>query len=97
MPAALTPLLAHLWQKNRPLMLERLALLERCAASPADLSLRKEAIMVAHKLAGSLGMFGFPKGSELARALEVGLEQDKLTPTRQFALLRSLRAVLFPE
>ena len=94
--AALTHLLAHLWDKNRPLMLDRLSLLDSCAASPTDLPLREQAIAVAHKLAGSLGMFGFPEGSELARTLEIGLERNALTPARVLDLVRSLRTLLFP-
>jgi diguanylate cyclase (GGDEF)-like protein len=38
-----------------------------------DESLRAEAERDAHKLAGSLGMFGLPRGSELARELEQAL------------------------
>ncbi len=67
-------LLATLWEKNLPVLRERLALLEAAiqAASTGEITLeqRKEAGATAHKLAGSLGMFGYPKGTEEARALE---------------------------
>jgi len=36
---------------------------------------------VAHKLAGTLGMFGYPRGTDLARLIEEVLElPDPLTP-----------------
>ncbi len=94
--STLTPLLAHLWQKNLPLMRDRLALLDRAAASPADPGLREEAIGIAHRLAGSLGMFGFPTGTELARALEQGLEAGTLPAAEQLRLTSALRTTLFP-
>jgi HPt (histidine-containing phosphotransfer) domain-containing protein len=85
-------LLAALWQKNQPLMLERLALLDRAAANPTP-ELRAEAIAVAHKLAGTLGMIGFPEGTTLAREIEMSLEGEggDIAP-----LAAKLRAMLFP-
>lgn len=97
MDASFAPLLAHLWQKNRPLMLQRLALLDKAAAAPGDPDLRHEAIAIAHIFTGSLAMFGFPLGTDLARTLEQGLESAKLSPDRQLALTQQLRATLFPE
>lgn len=94
MAASLTPLLAHLWQKNIPLMQDRLLLLDRAAAAPDDPALRQRAIEVAHKLAGSLGMFGFPAGTELARALEQGLEDETLHPAEQLRMTCALRTAL---
>jgi HPt (histidine-containing phosphotransfer) domain-containing protein len=39
-----------------------------------------DAANVAHKLAGTLGMFGYPRGTDLARLIEEVLElQDPLT------------------
>ena len=53
---------------------DRLALLERAAelAAEGHLSpaLREDAAMTAHKLAGSLGMFGYGEGTRIARSLE---------------------------
>lgn len=67
-------LLAGLWEKNLPVLRERLALLEAAvhAAQAGTLTPEQghEAASTAHKLAGSLGMFGYPKGTELARVLE---------------------------
>ena len=68
-------LLASLWTRNLPVIQERLLLLDRAAeiAKSATLTspLRRDAAITAHKLAGSLGMFGYPAGTEIARALEL--------------------------
>jgi len=90
--ARTSALLAALWQKNQPLMLERLALLDRVAANPTP-ELRAEAIAIAHKLAGTLGMFGYPEGTALAREIELSLEgsDGDIAP-----LVAKLRPLLFP-
>ena len=71
-------LLATLWVKNLPVLRERLDQLEEAAKAAAAGRLkaqeRREAASTAHKLAGSLGMFGRPKGTELARLLEERFE-----------------------
>ncbi len=63
-----------LWEQFKPPILERVGNLDRAVAAlqAGKLSdkLRQTATTEAHKLAGSLGMFGFPKGSELAQAIE---------------------------
>ena len=68
-------LLASLWTRNLPIIEERLALLDQAAhlAGSGTLTapLRREAAATAHKLAGSLGMFGYAKGTEIARSLEL--------------------------
>jgi HPt (histidine-containing phosphotransfer) domain-containing protein len=73
-------LVAAIWERNRGLVEERLALLDRAAAmaEAGTLSdeLRKEACGTAHKLAGSLGMYGFDEGTRIARAMEVLLGED---------------------
>jgi HPt (histidine-containing phosphotransfer) domain-containing protein len=91
---------AALWQRNQPLILARLDLLDRAAAAADTCTLtptmRAEAIAIAHNLAGSLGMFGFPEGTHLARELERALEQylDSSAPTALTALTTRLRASL---
>ncbi len=74
-------LLASVWQRNLPIVRARLALLSEVARSASAGSLtesaRKEAADVAHKLAGSLGMFGYLHGTELARELELLLESEE--------------------
>jgi HPt (histidine-containing phosphotransfer) domain-containing protein len=71
-------LIAALWERSVPLISERLQELDRASedAVHGTLSprLRSSAAETAHKLAGSLGMFGYPRGTELARELEHLLE-----------------------
>ncbi len=74
-------MLASVWQRNLPLVRQRLQCL-RDAARQAGTdqmspSTRREAGDVAHKLAGSLGMFGYLHGTEIARALELLLDGEE--------------------
>ena len=92
-------LLSRLWQQNLPIMRERVASLEQAAQealagvlSPAR---RTGASDLAHKLAGSLGMFGYPAGTEISREMENLLESKEEFDPAQFALLaQRLRSVL---
>lgn len=81
-------LLASLWQRNLPLLRQRLANLNAAAfhATAGQLSedARKEAASIAHKLAGSLGMFGYFRGTELARELEILLDAEGPLPSSLF-------------
>jgi HPt (histidine-containing phosphotransfer) domain-containing protein len=88
------------WQRNRPLILERVSHLLG-AASAAQLgqltpALAAAASETAHKLAGSLGMFGFPEGTHLARAFEQSLSEgatpDAPTLLRLSAALNDMLA-----
>jgi HPt (histidine-containing phosphotransfer) domain-containing protein len=93
-------LLATLWVKIRPLLEERLATLDTAAADAsagtlAD-DLRKEAASCAHKLAGSLGMYGYDEGTRVARELEVLLGGAEPDAARLGALTVELRAAVFP-
>lgn len=90
-------MIAALWQRNQPEVLARLALLDRAAAEPLTPELSQQAAATAHKLAGSLGMFGFPEGTRIARALEQHLESTSPDPTRLAILTAELRQTLFPE
>ena len=83
--AKVDDLIAGLWKKNLPSLRERLDLLDRTAAEATSGTLaeasRAEAHSIAHKLAGNLGMFGYPKGSEVASKIEYILKEptpDKL-------------------
>ena len=93
-------MLAALWQKNRPLMRDRLTLLEVAGASLAVGTLtdaqRAEAASTAHKMCGTLGTFGYPRGTELARELEVLFEADTADTNRVLALTQELAALLQP-
>jgi len=89
--------LMAIWERNRPQVIERLALLERAAAAqPLPEQLRLEAIAIAHKLAGSLGMFGFAEGTRLARSIEYHLEAVNPNSAALASLAAELRQSLFP-
>lgn len=88
-------LLTDLWRRNRPVIEERLAVLDRALGSdPLSDGLRAAALDVAHKLSGSLGMFGFERGTEIARELEQLLEAPAPDPDRMAALNKELREML---
>ncbi len=73
-------ILATIWQRNLPLVRQRIRTLSAAAdhlqAGPLTADDRIAASEIAHKLAGSLGMFGFPKGSEISRNLELLLDSE---------------------
>jgi HPt (histidine-containing phosphotransfer) domain-containing protein len=92
-------LIAALWERSLPIICERLDELDAaCEASVLGaLSplLRRSAADTAHKLAGSLGMFGYPRGTDLARELEHHLEGNgSVDPATFRQLVQSLRASL---
>jgi HPt (histidine-containing phosphotransfer) domain-containing protein len=85
-PAATRPgdvarqLITALWDRSLPIIYDRLSSLDiACEAAVLDELtpvLRHTAADTAHKLAGSLGMFGYPRGTELAREIEHLMELD---------------------
>lgn len=79
--AQLHELLSTLWSRSRETILERLDVLRvtlRCLrTNPADAGARKSGGDAAHKLAGILGTFGLPHGTELARRTELVLESTE--------------------
>ena len=90
-PDQIDTVLAQLWQKNLPTIRERLDLLDSVASTAASGALdeptRLEALNIAHKLAGSLGMYGYQQGTEVASQMERILK----SPTPETLLtLRSL-------
>jgi HPt (histidine-containing phosphotransfer) domain-containing protein len=95
--------LAELWRNSRPLILERMTLLQSALASltrnPADAEARTAGREAAHKLSGILGIFGLPEGSRIASEIEGILiipndgGPDVLTPAA-LAGLRSFIAEL---
>jgi hypothetical protein len=89
--AQIDNLLAQLWKKNLPTVRERLDLLDQFASAASTGALaegpRIEALSIAHKLAGSLGMYGYQQGTEVASRMERILK----SPTPETLLtLRSL-------
>jgi HPt (histidine-containing phosphotransfer) domain-containing protein len=74
--------LARMWAKFLPEIDARLKILEEAAAAnPLSQELQAAAHAAAHKLAGSLGMFGLQRGTELARQAELALAEDPITAT----------------
>jgi hypothetical protein len=94
-------LLNALWQRNRPLVEDRLARLDLAAqAATAGLlgeEQREEAAGTAHKLAGSLGMYGFPHGTKLARQIELLLDYPTPVGAELRGHIAELRQTIFPE
>jgi diguanylate cyclase (GGDEF)-like protein len=66
--------LEKLWQQSQRLMAERLGVIHQAmaeiAAGNLPTPLRQDARQAAHKLAGVLGMFDRPRGTEVARQIE---------------------------
>lgn len=94
--------LAAIWKKNLPQTRERLALLQRASEQLSttrtiDADLRAEALSTAHKMSGSLGMFGLHSATEAARAVEHSLDQEGLPqPERLQEQVSALAAILTP-
>jgi HPt (histidine-containing phosphotransfer) domain-containing protein len=100
-PGQIDDLLTGIWQRNIPILLERLNTLDSAAAAAAAGTLSPEAIEqardIAHKLAGILGTFGHHRATDLARHIEELFTHlppalpDNITP-----LTIELRQSLFP-
>lgn len=105
MSAAANPMaamIAALWERNQPLVRERVALLERAGAGVTSgalsMELRVEAHAAAHKLAGALGMYGRAEAGLIASRMETMLEGDAaLDAGELMALAAELRVRLFSE
>src|ERR1700729_3828673 len=102
-PDQIDTLLASLWKKNLPTLRERLDLLDRTAKIAASGKLpedsRNEALSIAHKLSGSLGMFGYQQGTQIAANMERILKSPTpetlaTLPPLPAALRKSLSAAL---
>ena len=95
--AAIRQKLAAIWTQSIPIIQQRLAVLDSAAAAnrngPLPSALLEDAIGEAHKLAGSLGMFGHMKGSAIARDIELLLEAPTTPdPTQLSELTTQLRS-----
>jgi HPt (histidine-containing phosphotransfer) domain-containing protein len=73
-------LLLQLWITSKATVSERIDTIrfaqKRMDQGNLDDPTRKQAADAAHKLAGILGTFGIPAGSELARQIEVAMEAE---------------------
>lgn len=94
--------LAEVWQRYEGAYNERLAILERAnqawQAGKLTGQLLQQAQWAAHKLAGSLGVFGFSQGSHLAQEMEQLLKIElEANRSKQFSqLLIALKKALKP-
>jgi hypothetical protein len=72
--------IAQIWEKSLPLLRQRVSVLENAVAGIAAGHLDKELRMLAgqesHRLAGLLGTFGHPHGTDAARMLEIVFDGD---------------------
>jgi HPt (histidine-containing phosphotransfer) domain-containing protein len=93
--AEINDVLTQLWKKNLPTIRQRLDLLDQFGSAAVSGTLeehnRTEALRIAHNLAGSLGMYGYQQGTEVAARMERILK----SPTPEtLVTLRSLAADL---
>ena len=84
-----TDLIARIWADNRPTMSARLDVLHRAAEElrrrPLPLELCAEAVDAAHKLAGSVGSFGYGRSSLSAKRAEKILRAGEQIPPDEAA------------
>lgn len=85
-------LLATLWMRSQHAITERLQVLHHShrtlCTTPSDANARRAGADAAHKLAGILGTFGLPAGTELARRIEVTLESSAALRTFDVDMLQ---------
>jgi HPt (histidine-containing phosphotransfer) domain-containing protein len=94
-------LIADLWQRNLPVLRERLDVLDRIAAAstagPLSQEDREQGTAISHKFAGSLGMYGYRRGTEIATQLdELFRSSLSIEPERLLSLTYELRESVFP-
>jgi HPt (histidine-containing phosphotransfer) domain-containing protein len=70
--------MAAVWEKSLPLLRQRVDVLETAVATleagTLNKELRDQATHEAHRLAGLLGTFGYPEGTDAARVLELAFD-----------------------
>ncbi|MBE9117659.1 response regulator [Lusitaniella coriacea LEGE 07157] len=92
---------AQAWERFKKPTLERLGAVEDAIAAWKGETLTEDARALAeqqaHKLAGSLGMYGFTEASHFARDLELGLEKLKERDRTQVSDLQTLATRLRQE
>lgn len=84
----------QIWLKYRDSFAEKIALFDRASALMAtgnlDVQLRQQAQHQAHQLVGSLGSFGLPEGSKVAREIEQLFKADSLSEPNLVLQLQAL-------
>jgi HPt (histidine-containing phosphotransfer) domain-containing protein len=94
----LQTMLFALWERSRHTVAERAALLQAAAElwndNQLDAATKLSAVDSAHKLAGVLGTFGLPRGTDLAREAEGLFAQSTPPEKAELERLRHLLAEL---
>jgi HPt (histidine-containing phosphotransfer) domain-containing protein len=99
-PPALAAALEQLWTRFLPDTRERVSIVESAAQSLVAGSLtpaqREAAHAAAHKLSGTLGTFNLPRGTDLARELELAFAAapDPASAPRLASLAAELRSLI---
>lgn len=94
--------IAQIWERFKGQVFEQVQVVEQAVTASVqgtlDDALCQQARKEAHSLAGSLGTFGFPEASKIARRLENWLKDEAMTSPRSASPMaeqvRSLRAIL---
>lgn len=95
-------MLAGIWERSKQTVAERIETIREAqtlaAKNRLDKQARQRAIEAAHKLAGVLGTFGMPRGTDLAREAQETFERDgalsRATIERLDGLLKELDAMV---
>jgi HPt (histidine-containing phosphotransfer) domain-containing protein len=94
----LQTMISALWERSRHTVIERAALLRTAgdllSDNELDQATQQKAVDSAHKLAGVLGTFGLPRGTDLAREAEVLFGQTKPLGSDEVERLQLLLAEL---
>jgi HPt (histidine-containing phosphotransfer) domain-containing protein len=94
----LQAMLAALWDRSKHTVAERAALLQVAVdlwmEDRLDEPTRLSAVDSAHKLAGVLGTFGLPRGTDLARKAEVLFGESSAADKEEIGQLQLLLAEL---
>jgi HPt (histidine-containing phosphotransfer) domain-containing protein len=90
--------MAQMWTKFLPEIEQRVSLIDHAAQALAAGNLsedqRESAHAAAHKLAGSLGLFGMTRGTEIARAIEHLLESQPVEAALLADAVQELRSII---
>jgi HPt (histidine-containing phosphotransfer) domain-containing protein len=99
-PPALAATLDRLWTRFLPDFRERVSIVEAAAqalaAGPLTVEQQEAAHAAAHKLSGTLGTFNLPRGTDLARELELAFAAapDPASAPRLVSLAAELRTLI---
>lgn len=86
--------ISNIWEQVKGTVQHRVSLLEQAITllhhNQLTDDVRQQAVQTAHKLIGSLGMFGVDRGSQLAQAMQPLLEQTQSSDRDQLQQLSQL-------